>query len=52
MKDKEFIQISIKFLKYSLEDINFTYQYLSDKEKELITEDEFNLLIKYLNETE
>ena len=50
MKDKEFIQIAIKFLKYSFKDIQFTYQYLSGKEKELITEDEFNLLIKYLHD--
>jgi len=49
MKDNEFIQIAIKFLKYSFQDIQFNYQYLSDKERELITKKKFNLLIQYLH---
>ena len=50
MSDSKFIETSKKLLRYSFEDINFNYHYLSGKEKEIITEEEFNLLIKYLNE--
>jgi len=52
LNKEEFIQIAIKFLNYSFKDVDFTYQYLSKGEKEIIDEEKFNLLIKYIQDNE
>ena len=46
MENKRFIELAKLFLIYSLEDINFDYFYLSESEKELISEEEFKLFVK------
>ena len=51
MSDERFIELAKKFLIYSFEDINFTYQYLSGAEKQLITEKEFKLFTAKIQET-
>lgn len=50
MNDNRFIELAKKFLIYSFEDINFTYQYLSGIEKEILSEEEFKLFIEKIKE--
>ena len=48
MNDQEFIKLAIKFLKYSFEDINYNYDFLSLEEKQLTTKEEFDSLVSYI----
>jgi hypothetical protein len=43
--------VTKKFLKYSFEEIDFTYEQLTPEEKSLCTKDEFEELVKWLKET-
>ena len=46
MMDDRFIELAKMFLVYSLEEIDFDYFFLTKREKELISEEEFNLFVK------
>lgn len=50
MSDERFIELAKIFLKYSFEDIDFNYQYLSDAEKELISKEEFKIFVTKIQE--
>lgn len=45
MDDKRFIELAKQFLIYSFESIDFYYNYLTDEEKELVSEEEFELFV-------
>lgn len=40
-----------KFLKYSFEEINYTYEQLTPTEKSFCTREEFEELVKWVKET-
>jgi len=46
MTNERFVKLAKMFLVYSLEEIDFDYYYLTRGEKELISEEEFNLFVK------
>jgi len=50
MDNARFIELAKAFLKYSFDDINFQYRYLSGEEKLLITEEEFEIFIQKISE--
>ena len=46
METERFIELAKMFLVYSLAEIGFDYYFLTDKEKKLISEEEFELFVK------
>lgn len=52
MNDKEFIILAKKFLKYSLEEIDFNYDDLTAKEKLFVSRLDFKLLTERIKENE
>lgn len=50
MDDKKFIEIAKLFLRYSFEDIDYEYKYLTEEEKLIVSKEDFNLFIKNIKD--
>jgi len=50
MSDEKFIEFAKIFLKYSFENLGVGYDELTDTEKIFLSKEEFELLIKKINE--
>lgn len=50
MESNRFIELAKIFLMYSFREIDFEYKYLTNAEKNLISEEEFNLFVKKIKD--
>ncbi len=50
MLNERFIELAKMFLKYSLDEINYEYDFLTNFEKKLISKEEFEIFVDKIKE--